>query len=681
MPPHYFKIVAPDALRQFVYRNDPDFNSIWDMLVTPEGRVFVAICAELSVSRSAKFCEFLPSTGEFVERFDVGRVTMAFPRSIPQSKIHTSMSLMSDGRIIMSTHTTAASPGHPSWLVDAYYNHAWEGYQGSHILIYDPRTHEVENLGLPVPRDTIYGGAYDAIRQRFYFTTLMRGMVYSLDLQTREVTELGQATEFGTFRILRAGDGHFYLGSRSGRLTRINLDRVCLEDTGVDLPYDTGDRYERTQRVITYGATGPDGALYFTACYLKSLFRYDPRTGTLTTIGEFTPPSLGRWEYPRIVQGMAFDEQGTLWYTVTTSAQSDHLGTHLVSWNLAEPAPVNHGLLGTSDRVAIFMSEMHLHREMLYLADTNHGNDGPAMVTVDLARLRGALVEASPENRDPKIYIRFDDYKERFPDPAFLDRARQYETAVRHYMDSVEIVNRNPFDVRAKIYRTIYLWRQLPMEESQVRLLWWSDAETLCGVSGDRQLWHWTVRRGEWQGAVPFTGALAEFTARYQHGALRERKVQGAPFHCGRQYLSRITAAAPWTGDSYLVGTEDSMVGRVDGSSGRCHSLGGLDTHGPVRGIVTDRARALAYGISGDPMDVGRLFAYHDTWGLRTIGRFFHFAYDENGDGFAASNRLSALALSPDDRTLAVGSEDRLACVYLLEDVETFQFQSHLGPI
>lgn len=681
MPPHYFKVVPPAALRQHIYRTDPDFNSAWDMLVTPEGRVFIAICAELSVSRSAKFCEFIPATGEFIERFDVGRVTMAFARSMPQSKIHTSMSVLPDGRILMTTHTTAAAPGHPSWMIDSFYNHLWEGYQGSHVLIYDPRTCAVENLGMPVPRDTVYGGAYDARHHRFYFTTLMRGVVYALDLATREVKELGQATEFGTFRILPGSDGHFYLGSRTGRLTRINTDRVALEDTGIEVPYDAGDRYERTQRVMTYGTTGPDGALYFTACYVKNLFRYDPRTGELRTLGEFTPRSLGHWEYPRIIQGLAFDREGVLWYTCTTSAQSDHLGTHLVSWRLDGGEPVNHGLIGTTDRVAIFISELHLHQDTLYLADTNHGNDGPAMVMVDLAKLRGRSVEASPENRDAKIYIRFEDYKERFPEPEFLRRAQEYEKAVRHYMDSVEIVAKNPFDVRAKSYRVVYLWRHLPAAESRVRLLWWRDAHTLCGVSGEKELRQWTIERNQWQGSVPFQGSLEKLADELGHAELRDRKIQGAPFHCGRQYLSRITAAAPWTNGSYLVGTEDSMVGRVDGGTGRCYSFGGLDTHGPVRQIVSDRARSLAYGISGDPMDIGRLFVYHDTWGLRTVGRFFHFAYDLDGDGFAGSNRLSALALSPDDATLAVGSEDRMACVYLLQGIEPFPFESHLGPV
>ena len=73
MPTGFFATVSPVTLRQSAYREHPEFNSIWDMIVTPDERVFVAICAELSVSKSAKFCEFIPAKGEFIERFDVSR--------------------------------------------------------------------------------------------------------------------------------------------------------------------------------------------------------------------------------------------------------------------------------------------------------------------------------------------------------------------------------------------------------------------------------------------------------------------------------------------------------------------------------------------------------------------------------------------------------------------------------
>lgn len=679
MPAGFFETVSPAALRQSAYLEYPEFNSIWDMIVTRDERVYVAICAELSVSKSAKFCEFIPTTSEFIERFDVGRVTLAHERSIPESKIHTSMSLLPDGQIIMTTHNTAGAPGHPSWMIDSYYNHPWEGFLGSHILIYDPKTDQVENLGMPVPRDAIYGAAYDARNHRYYFATYIRGMVYCLDLTAREVTELGQGSEFGSFRLMPAMDGHIYIGSRTGRLTRINVDKMCLEDTGINIPCDPVSAYQRSQQLITYGNTGADGALYFTACFLPDLFRYDPTKNQVEKLGSFSPEVLGEWHHTRILQGMEFDRHGVLWYTCTTSIQSDFLGTHLVSWKIGEDEPRNHGLLGTRDRVAICLSELCIHQDTIYFADTNHGPDTPAVVSVDISKLRDRDIARGPDALDPKIYIVFDDYTEHFNDPEFLRRAKEYEQAVLHYAEAVSITYQNPFAVKARRYQPVHLWKYLPMADSKVRLLWREDTNTLHGISGDRNLHTWSLREGEWQGSQRCDEAFLEKrTLQQSNRELIQRKIIGAPFHSGRQYRSKTTAAAPWSDGTYLIGTEDSILGLVNESTAQCRSLGGLDTVGQVHQMLSTRDHSIAYGISGDPMDVGRLFVYDDTWGLRTLDRLFHFSYDEEDAGVASSNLLSALALSPDEQTLAIGSADRLACVYLLQGIDTRPFNSHL---
>lgn len=217
------------------------------------------------------------------------------------------------------------------------------------------------------------------------------------------------------------------------------------------------------------------------------------------------------------------------------------------------------------------------------------------------------------------------------------------------------------------------------MADSKVRLLWWENTDTLHGISGDRDLHTWSIHKGEWQGSHRCDGAFLEkLTSQQGNRELIQRRFEGAPFHSGRQYRSQTTAAAPWSDNTYLIGTEDSMLGLVSESTTKCRSLGGLDTVGPVHQMVSDRNHTIAYGISGDPMDVGRLFVYDDTWGLRTLGRLFHFSYDEEDAGVASSNLLSALALSPDEQTLAIGSADRLACVYLLEGIDTRTFNSHL---
>ena len=42
----------------------------------------------------------------------------------------------------------------------------WEGYQGSHILIYDYINDKVEDKGIPVPFESIYGETAEKLRRK-----------------------------------------------------------------------------------------------------------------------------------------------------------------------------------------------------------------------------------------------------------------------------------------------------------------------------------------------------------------------------------------------------------------------------------------------------------------------------------------------------------------------------------
>lgn len=133
----------------------------------------------------------------------------------------------------MTTHTTAQSPVHPYWYPEPFYNHPFEGYPGSIILIYDPETGAVENRGIPVPHESIYGACYDQKRNSLYFTGYLRGHLYRYDLDTSYVRDYGQVTEFGSFRLHKAGDGNIYSASRSGNFYRINTDTQEIEELGI----------------------------------------------------------------------------------------------------------------------------------------------------------------------------------------------------------------------------------------------------------------------------------------------------------------------------------------------------------------------------------------------------------------------------------------------------------------
>ena len=58
-----------------------------------------------------------------------------------------------------------------------------------------------ENLGVPVPRESIYGSCYDPKYNALYMIGFRKGHVYRLDLNTHEVKDLGKQAEIFNFRL------------------------------------------------------------------------------------------------------------------------------------------------------------------------------------------------------------------------------------------------------------------------------------------------------------------------------------------------------------------------------------------------------------------------------------------------------------------------------------------------
>ena len=71
----------------------------------------------------------------------------------------------------------------------------------------------------------------------------------------------------------------------------------------------------------------------------------------------------------------------------------------------------------------------------------------------------------------------------------------------------------------------------------------------------------------------------------------------------------------------------------------------------------------IAYGVAGDENDLGNIFYYDDRQGLHWKGSVFR---EELGAGATLSgDQLYRIALSPDRKTLAVGTIDRMGAIYL----------------
>ncbi|MCY2923951.1 MAG: hypothetical protein NT031_00665 [Planctomycetota bacterium] len=669
LPAGFMDVLPQSAVQATIFPKGTPQNSIWDFVRTSDGRFFVALCAEGNISSAGQLHEYLPRERAFRFCFDLQKECMITSRQIPPSKIHTSACALPDGRIIMATHNTAPAPGHPFWLYDAYYSHMWEGFPGSHLLMYDPATNVVRNLGVPIPRESIYGGIYDPKHHVYYAIGFGRGHLYRHDLTTGQTVDMGQVAELGAFRLTHGPDGNIYGSTRSGWLYKIDVDKQEVVDLGVRLP---GRPDVVARNHYAFGASGPDGRLYMANHVSDLLAALDVKTGRLEVLGSSDPGPIDKRNYPRCPSGLVFDDRGVLWYATIGGAEG-HMGlwAHLARWDITRGGqPERMGLLGTPERTVWYCSEMILHDNVLYATDTNHLEDPPGILRIDLAALEAAQDQPRQQGHDPMAYGILADAEEAYPgDVADLGPFRALQQSGK---EGGEFGAKNTYTIQAADAVVFRLWQKVPAAESSVVKLQWLDDQTLRGVCGTRASRAFTCSTDgsltilpESQGkataaAIPDPTGLTTMPETVRSVTLPHRQ--------GRQYLATPACAAPWRGGQWLVGTEDGLLARVDPAAGTAFALGAVAPHGPVHQIVTNAAGTIAYGVAGDESDLGSCFRYDDVQGLWELGRTY--TYESSKAGVACSCQPVCLALSPDETRLAIGAADRLGTVYVYRDLK-----------
>lgn len=666
LPANFFDLLPQSAVRASVFPKDGPQNSIWDFIRTPSGRFFVSLCAEGAFPSSGQVFEYLPSDGRLRLCFDLQKVCMVTSRAIPPSKIHSSMDLMPDGRIIMATHNTAPAPGHPYWLFDAYYPHIWEGFPGSNLIIFDPATNEARNLGIPVPRESIYGGVYDARHNVYYAIGYGRGHLYRHELDSATTLDLGQVSECGSFRLTHGPDGNIYGTTRTGWIYRIDVDRQQVVELGVQLP-NRPDYPARAQYAI--GVTGPDGRLYMAHHVSDLLSALDVKTGRLEVLGSCDPGPIVKDNYPRCPNGLNFDDAGVLWMALSGPALGHW--SHLIRWDVTRGGkPESVGLIGTVNRSAWFCSEIIRDRNILYVAETNHLEDPPAILRIDLDAVQRDAKKPRERTKDPVAYGLLDDSQTAYGGPVEdLERLLKMK---QQGAVAGEFGSKNTITIQAKEIVVHRLWRHLPAAESSVRKLQWLDNHRLRGVTatGEPRAFVCALD-GTFTLLDPVASKVADAEIPEPAGIAAHTKALGnlvLPHRQGRQYLATASCCAPWRDGQLLVGTKDGMLARVDLRNQAVFALGAVATNGPVHQIVTNAARTVAYGVAGDEWDLGNCFRYDDIHGVWEMGRTYTF--EGTVPGLANSCQPCCVALSPDEISLAIGAADRLGTVYVYRDVK-----------
>ena len=661
-PEEFFTMLPPDAVHAAYFPRRSAHNAIWDFGPGPGGRWYAALCGELSNPLSAELYEYHPGEDRLSEAFRLASHVCIPEREIPPSKIHTSLHPTRDGKLVMTTHTTARSPRHPYWLFDSYYYHPYEGYPGSMVLCFDPESGRVENLGIPVKRDSIYGACYDWRNHALWFVTYLRGRLFRFDLTSLELHDFGQVTEFGSFLLPRDRLGNLYVSSRSGHLLHIEVDSRRVTSLGFPCDEPEENPLWRAHRMIGSGTNGPDGRLYLNILFSDFLLAIEPETLRLEKI---RLPRSERWRNtpPASHCGLAFDSAGVLW-RLECRASWDRPGgaIHLVRHDLLRGgAPEIQGLVGTPERAAITVSGVHCSSgDQLLVADTNHYVDMPRLLRIDLPNLNRKR-NVAPEARDISPYCLASGGEKRFPGGSaewreqlaraqgFIDRCGECYRFLSEEADT---------GVRLPLIRVLRLWREVPWGTLRgVRSLRWTASGCLRieGEAAEELFWQWSP-----EGGLSREIAEEPVDSGIPEAVVPERLPELA--RSGRRFAAQVTAWAHRHDGRLMVGTADGVLGIYEPAGGDCFRLGPVGVTGAIRQLVADSEERRFFGVAGDEEDLGMLFSYDEKQGVRELGRL---NCSPPGEVVSCNTEPVCLALDGKTGVLAVGCRGNLATVYL----------------
>lgn len=698
--PDYYRLI-PQAGVKFAEPDEEgneNFNTCWDGAVSPDGVFYYTLSSEQGKCDHAKLMRYDYESNRPVDCAYMGKYALPQSRQLPHSKFHTSINFRPKeggcGYTVMAvTHNTDRAPQHPEWMPFAHHEDIWEGFPGSQILVYDPDTGFAESWGTPVPRESIYGAKYDPKHDRLYMIGFMRGHVFSMDCKTRRVKDLGKAAEVFNYRLALAADGNIYSCTKSGEYYRINTELDCLEDLHRQVPYYPRAYSNNTHyRYLTCARSHPSGKfMYLTNSSAHEMFQFDFATKEFTTAGRLVPGEglfpLDFCDRDYSCGSFAVDKYGVIWYELRVSIKNVDEGndvrlypyfSKLFCWDIEngkEPQYV--GIMGTPERTHGITVEMEYDaaNDRLFTVDhgTGFGHKGPCVICLDLAEFRKHVGEQGPVADDPRIAVKH-------ATPEAMEKEKQ-----RRLRGSGEQnTEKNPY--LAFPYIDAYpvrLWNNvLRPEDSEVIGMAYDSEGILHAVTGEHRRFAeygdastkfeaakyvFRIKGREILGRNDFAtlkdGYKAWLLANILPQAPAAAEDLKLPEVTGRRYRAYATAEAEWNGGRRIVGTRDALLAVVNG--GDVFALGNASAYGPVRCMVTNAAKTKLWGVAGDDEDMGTVFTFDDRSGLRQLG-----ILNYDSIGFyrpAASNILSSVVLSPDEKTLCIAGADRLGTVFVID--------------
>ena len=113
-------LIAQEGVHHKVLGRKGTHNAIWNFVKSPDDHFYFSLCSEEIEASFARLYEYDVKNDRFDLLFRTEDIILPPERTIRPSKIHTSISFLPNGHLLMANHTTDRSPVHPFWMPYSY---------------------------------------------------------------------------------------------------------------------------------------------------------------------------------------------------------------------------------------------------------------------------------------------------------------------------------------------------------------------------------------------------------------------------------------------------------------------------------------------------------------------------------------------------------------------------------
>ena len=201
------------------------------------------------------------------------------------------------------------------------------GYPGGHIFVYDTKTKEARDLGMPIEFQGVRLMALDKVRGHLYGLGALDNYLFHYDIKAGTSTIVGKVASYNGYGMaVDQRDGTMYTSDGTGHMIAYRAGWPKIRRLAVTIP-GAGDP---ETSLVTVFIAAPDGTFYGMDHAVKHLFRFDPTVppeGKITDLGRL----LGEGRDYYVVESLAFDSRGTLFALVPTLEEKESGQTFAVT--------------------------------------------------------------------------------------------------------------------------------------------------------------------------------------------------------------------------------------------------------------------------------------------------------------------------------------------------------------